>query len=89
MEAAEIGGGSSKAGDSLVDFMDGGDGDSIGDSDEEGTAGPGRRAAVKLEAKQGVQQTSGAGASMSQCCPCISCPLGLYHRLFQAGLLPR
>lgn len=55
-------GGSGKAGDSLVDFMNEGDGDSIGDSDEEGHTGPAGRAAVKLEEKQGAQQTSGAGA---------------------------
>ena len=67
-----MGGGSGKAGDSLVDFMDGGDGHSTEDSDEEGTAGPGGRAAVKLPGKQGLQQTSGAGASISQCCPCKS-----------------
>ena len=82
-----MGGGSGKAGDSLVDFMDGGDGDSIADSDEEGTTGPARRAAVKLEENQGAQQTLGAGAATSQCCPCASCPLGCIHRLFWAAAM--
>ena len=81
-----MGGGSGKAGDSLVDFMDGGDGDSMGGSDEEGTAGPYGRAAVKLEEKQGAQQTLGAGAALPQCCLSKSSPLGCITDC--SGLLP-
>ena len=88
VEAAEMMVGSGKAGDSLVDFMDGGDGDGIGDSDEEGTAGPGGRAAVKLEEKQGAQQMSGAGAALSRCCPCRSCSLGRITGYPKLGCCP-
>ena len=81
-----MGGGSGKAGDSLVDFLDGGDADSIGDSDEEGTTGPYGRAAVKLEEKQGVQQTSSsAGAATLQCYPCKSCPVSCITGFSQLG----